>query len=235
MIFWAAMAIIGGALAILIYTSGSGRVGDMPSDQFASLAFYAALGLVIGSGVVFAYRNRMGKAIRDFAIWALLILALVAGYGFRHDLKRFGDQVLAVLIPGYVAEEISGDGQISVTLRQRDDGHFVADTTVNGTSITMLVDTGASVVALSAEDAARAGLEIAPDDYVAPISTANGQTMAAPVRLRSISVGSIVFTGVRALVAQPGSLTGSLLGNSFLERLVSYQVEDDRLILRAER
>ncbi|MBL4758474.1 MAG: TIGR02281 family clan AA aspartic protease [Rhizobiales bacterium] len=224
-----------GALAFWYFNSDTVSFSDLSGDKIASLVFYGILGLVVTSGLFYAYRHRFGKALRDMAIWALLLIVLVVGYGFRYELQYVADQTLAVLLPGYVAEDISADGSISVTLRQRNDRHFVANAKINGTEIQMLVDTGASLVTLSARDAAAAGFEIGADDYVIPVSTANGQTMAAPVRLRSIAVGSIVFSGVRALVAQPGALNGSLLGNSFLERLVSYKVEGDRLIMNSHR
>ncbi|HEX2725105.1 MAG TPA: TIGR02281 family clan AA aspartic protease, partial [Beijerinckiaceae bacterium] len=65
-----------------------------------------------------------------------------------------------------------------------------------------------------------------------PVATANGRTMAAPVTLDSISVGSITERRVRALVARPGVLRENLLGMTFLERLASYEVRGNRLILR---
>ena len=58
--------------------------------------------------------------------------------------------------------------------------------------------------------------------------------MAAEVRLGQIAIGPIVMRNVPALVARPGALDESLLGMSFLERLKSYAVERDRLILTAK-
>ncbi len=235
MIIRIAFLFFAGALAFWLLNSDTIPFSNLSGDKIASLVFYGIIGLAITSGLFYAYRRRFGKALRDIAIWTFLLIFLIVGYGFRYDLQRVANQTLAVLLPGYVAEDISADGTISVTLRQRNDRHFVANAKINGTAIQMLVDTGASLVTLSARDAAAAGLEIGADDYVILVSTANGQTLAAPVRLSSIAVGSIGFSGVRALVAQPGALNGSLLGNSFLERLVSYKVEGDRLIMNSHR
>ena len=68
--------------------------------------------------------------------------------------------------------------------------------------------------------------------YTANIDTANGRTRAAPVRLDRIAIGGLVERSVEALVAQPGQLKTSLLGMSFLNRLQSWEVRGDRLLLR---
>jgi len=64
------------------------------------------------------------------------------------------------------------------------------------------------------------------------VSTANGTTYAAPVRLKSIAVGPLELRDVEALVAQPGNLNENLLGMSFLKRLRSYEFTGDFLTLR---
>jgi aspartyl protease family protein len=111
-------------------------------------------------------------------------------------------------------------------------GHFIADPSVNGTRVRMLVDTGASIVALSAEDASRVGVRPLPADFTVPISTANGVTYAASVTLREISVGGLVVRDVKAVVLPRGRLEVSLLGMSFLRKLSHFEVAKDRLTLR---
>ena len=100
--------------------------------------------------------------------------------------------------------------------------------------MTFLFDTGASAVVLTAEDARRAGVETSRLVFDVPVATANGAAMAAETRLDQIAVGPIVMRNVPAMVARRGALDGSLLGMSFLERLKSYTVEHDRLILVAK-
>jgi len=89
-------------------------------------------------------------------------------------------------------------------------------------------------VVLTAEDARRAGVETSRLVFDVPVSTANGAAMAAETRLEQIAVGPIVMRNVPAMVARRGALDESLLGMSFLERLKSYTVERDRLILVAK-
>jgi aspartyl protease family protein len=111
-------------------------------------------------------------------------------------------------------------------------GHFQADVQVEGVTLKMLVDTGASAVTLTAEDADRAGIHPFPNDYTVRVSTANGVAQVAKVELHQVSLGSITVRDVTALVMQPGASSVSLLGMTFLQRLSSFQVADNRLVLR---
>ena len=111
-------------------------------------------------------------------------------------------------------------------------GHFVVHPTLDGRRIRMLVDTGASLIALSHEDARLVGLNPAPRDYTRRIATANGVVEAAPVRFSEVKVGGIAVRGVDALVLPPGRLGTSLLGMSFLKRLGGFEVTQGRLVLK---
>ena len=85
---------------------------------------------------------------------------------------------------------------------------------------------------LTQEAAKAAGLPLEVLDYTVNVDTANGRTRAAPVTLDRLAVGGLVERSVPALVAQPGQLKTSLLGMSFLNRLESWEVRGDRLVLR---
>ncbi len=111
-------------------------------------------------------------------------------------------------------------------------GHFQADVQVNGATLDMLVDTGASSVVLSFEDARRAGIDTGALTFSLPVMTANGQAMAAPVDLADIAIGPITRKGIRAVVTKEGQLDQSLLGMSFLSTLDFLQMQTDELRLR---
>ena len=96
----------------------------------------------------------------------------------------------------------------------------------------MVLDTGATAVVLTQEAAKAAGLPLEVLNYNIVVDTANGKTRAASVTLDRIGVGGLVERSVPALIAQPGQLTKSLLGMSFLNRLESWEVRGDKLILR---
>ena len=113
-------------------------------------------------------------------------------------------------------------------LRRGPDGHFYAEAQVNGTTIRFLVDTGASVVVLSREDAQRAGLQLPSERSVA--MGVGGPVEVVPVTLDRVAVGGIEARGVQAAVAQ--DLPVSLLGQSWLQRLNSVEIRGDTMVLR---
>ncbi len=118
----------------------------------------------------------------------------------------------------------------SVTLSRGKGGHFWADARVDGRRMELVVDTGASQIALRAGDAARLGIHPTARDYTVKVSTANGITKAALVQLRMVEVGNIVVRDVQALIHADESLGVNLLGMSFLSR-VRWTHERGKLIL----
>lgn len=111
-------------------------------------------------------------------------------------------------------------------------GHFVTTADINNRSVEVLVDTGASTVALSYEDAERIGLRPNTLKFDVPIQTANGAGEAARVVLKEVEIDNIRISNVDGMVLQRGALRGTLLGMSFLSRLRSFSVENGRLILK---
>ena len=111
------------------------------------------------------------------------------------------------------------------------DGQFWVDARVNNSSIKFLVDTGASIVALTPLDAQKAGIALGNLQYTVPINTAAGQIMAASTRLSLISVGNVTVYNVRAVII-PKGLSHSLLGMSYLGELQRVEASKNLLILR---
>jgi aspartyl protease family protein len=112
-------------------------------------------------------------------------------------------------------------------------GQFSTDAEINGARISrMLVDTGATLVALSYEDAAAAGVFPAPADYKYAVNTANGVAHVARVRLRDVRIGRLTVYDVDAVVGERGALSGSLLGMTFLSKLSKFEIDSGALVLR---
>jgi len=115
--------------------------------------------------------------------------------------------------------------------KSRTDGQFWTNARVDNGIINFLVDTGANSVALTPEDARKAGIRLDELVYNIPISTAGGQNVAAEVYLKSISIGPVTIRNVRAIVV-PEGLTTSLLGMTFLGQLQRVEATQHALILR---
>jgi aspartyl protease family protein len=119
----------------------------------------------------------------------------------------------------------------SVVIARNGRGHFDVDGRVNGRRVGFLIDTGASVVALTARDAARLGIHPSHNAFVAEVKTANGIVRAAPARLDVVEIGSLELRDVAALVLPEGALSDNLLGLSFLSRLRRFEYSDGKLVL----
>jgi aspartyl protease family protein len=111
------------------------------------------------------------------------------------------------------------------------DGHFWADAAVNGQSVHFLVDTGATAVTLTENDALRLGLTPASLSYDLKMTTANGESRAARVKLASVTVAGAQLRDVDAVVVENG-LQNSLLGMTYLGRLSRIEATPTTLVLR---
>ncbi len=118
-----------------------------------------------------------------------------------------------------------------VELTASDHGHYAADAEVNGRRLSLMVDTGASLVVLTYEDAERAGVFVGDGDFTALSRTANGIARNALVTLDEVCIESVCVKDVKAMVAEQGRLHVSLLGMTFLGRLRRVDIQSGRLTL----
>jgi aspartyl protease family protein len=120
----------------------------------------------------------------------------------------------------------------TVEIRAGAHGHYYTSAEINGRHVDLMVDSGASIVALTFDDAQRAGLFIRDRDYTQRVNTANGVARIAPVMLDRVSIGDITVRNVPAAVGEPGALSTSLLGMSFLSRLQRVDMRGGILVLQ---
>lgn len=226
------LGILALGLVFLILNHDSGRTFGIMNDDFGRLVSLGAVGALIAAGLLQSRRQHIGESLRQFGIWVLIILVLVSGYLYRGDLQSFGNRLTGGLIPGRAAVFTDNEGIQEVVLHKVLNGHFETPVTVNGESVQMLVDTGASRVALSYEDAQTLGLNPEKLAYTQSILTANGEARAAPVTLAEVAIGPIVRKDIKAMVTEEGKLDQSLLGMSFLSTLDFLQMQTDELRLR---
>jgi aspartyl protease family protein len=188
--------------------------------KVVALALAAILALAL-------FRGRSSHLLRSLAIWGVIVLALLLAYTYRSELRDVGERVLAQFVPGRAVSR----GR-TVEIARGSGGSFALAMQVNGARILMVLDTGASSVVLTQEAARAAGLPLEILNYSVSVETANGRARAAPVMLDRVSIGTITERSVPALVAQGGALRSNLLGMSFLNRLQSWEVRGDKLLLR---
>ena len=111
-------------------------------------------------------------------------------------------------------------------------GEFGLQAKINGVNAPMVIDTGATSVVLTYETAKAAGLPLELLEYDVDLETAAGHTKAARLTLDRLAIGKLVERSVPALVVPHGQMKTNLLGMSFLDRLESWEVRADSLMLR---
>ena len=173
----------------------------------------------------------LGCVVRQVALWSVLAGIGFAAYTYRDVL--FGPQAPPDSQEQRTAKQpakASPPASRALTIRASAGGHFLIEADVDGADIRFMVDTGATEVVLTPEDAARIGFDLRARNFTRQFNTAGGVIRAAPVTLRRLRIGQLVLRDVEAWVNE-APLFVSLLGMSFLKRLDGYEVEDGQLIL----
>lgn len=191
----------------------------MDSDQIARLAYLVLLTAAIAGYFLLQNRQRLGQLAQQAAIWGLIFLGVIAGLGLWSDIR-------STVMPRQAV--FADQGKIEVP--RGPDGHFYMTVKVNGAPLRFVVDTGASEVVLTKQDAAQLGFDPASLSYIGSASTANGTVSTAPVRLDTVTLGPFTDRNVRAWV-NGGPMDMSLLGNSYLRRFGKIEITGDKLVL----
>jgi aspartyl protease family protein len=227
-LLWVLLIGLGLALVVLIGSNDQDKLAGLAASDFGSLAYHLALIVFVGGAVLVMFRERLSQALEAALFWIVVGFVLVLGYTYRAELRAVTDRIMAEIAPGRAAQRAARTVEI---VRGRA-GDFQVAAKVNDSRVAMVLDTGASSVVLTQEAAKNAGLPLEVLSYSVSVETANGRTRAAPVTIDRLAVGDIVERAVPALIAQPGQLRTSLLGMSFLNRLESWEVRGEKLVLR---
>jgi len=153
---------------------------------------------------------------------------LVLGVAYRAELAGVVQKVRVEFSSAYPVST----GPRELVVNQDESGSFVVMGHVNGQPVQFLVDTGASDVVLSPDDARRLGIDLAALKFDQPTDTANGLGYGAQTVIDSLAVGDIRFEAVPVMINQT-PMAHSLLGMTFLRRLESFHVQGTKLYLKA--
>jgi aspartyl protease family protein len=227
-LLWILLTLLATTLFLLVTKNDGVVTAGTRQPDLGALAVKVALAVFVGALVLTLLRESFSRALETAMVWVALALLLAVGYGFRSELRDVTERLMADYMPGRLTlrsrvVEITRGGQ----------GNFAVAAHLNSARVSMVLDTGASTVVLTQDAARAAGLPVEVLTYTVAIDTANGRSRAAPVTLNSITVGGIVERSVPALIAQPGQLRTNLLGMTFLNRLESWEVRGDKLVMRA--
>ena len=190
----------------------------MNGDQIAQLAYLGLLGAAVAGWFFSQNSQSLGKTTQQLAAWVLIFVGAIAAVGLWQDLQ-------GTLVP---QQSVISENRIAVP--QSFDGHYYLTLSVNGAPVEFVVDTGATEMVLTREDAAAIGIDTGSLNFIGTAFTANGAVRTSPVWLDEVRLGPLVDRNVRAVV-NDGELFGSLLGMGYLERFSSIEIRGDELIL----
>ncbi|MEB8389184.1 TIGR02281 family clan AA aspartic protease [Rhodobacteraceae bacterium KMM 6894] len=185
----------------------------------AQLMYLIVLGGAVLAWFIAASRNSLGKSMQHATLWGLIFVGVIASIGLWDDIRQTVRPFQTVFADGGVIE-----------LPRAPDGHYYLTAEVNGTALRFVVDTGASDIVLSRDDAIAVGLDLTTLSFHGQANTANGIVRTAPVRLETVALGGITDRDVRAVVNE-GDLFESLLGMRYLQRFSSIRIENGTLVL----
>ena len=225
-LLWLALLAVAGGAIILLSTLVPGQAEGQDGFEILRLMGLAAL---VSSGLLTARQINLGRAARGAALWGAILVVLVLGYAYRDDFSNAGLKLRAALFPAFAV----ASAPHSLTIGRSEGGGFYVMGQVNGTPVLFLIDTGASEIVLSPADAARAHVSTAGLAFSRPSETANGVGYGARTTVDHLTVGSIQLADVPVEINQ-APMNISLLGMPFLQRLESFEVRGDQLILHGK-
>jgi len=191
----------------------------MESYETGRLIYLVLLGCVVGGYFFVANRGRLGQMARQATLWFLIFLGVIAGVGLWSDIR---DDVLP-------RQTVFSD-QARVEVPRAIDGHYYLMLGLNGTNVPFVVDTGATDIVLTREDARRVGIDPDALTYTGVAGTANGTVRTARTTVDLMELGPIIDRNVAVWVNQ-GQMDRSLLGMAYLHRFSNLQISNGTLVL----
>ena len=191
----------------------------MDSFDTGRLIYLILLGLMVAGWFFAQGRASWNKTLQHAAVWLFIFLGAIAAFGLWGDISQTVKPRQAVFAD-----------KNRIVVPRSPNGHYYIDTTVNGAAVRFVLDTGASALVLTQDDARRAGLEPSKLDYFSRAMTANGEVRTAPVRLESLTLGSVTDTNIAAVV-NGGEMSESLMGMEYLQRWGRIEIAGNRLTL----
>ncbi len=191
----------------------------MDKSEIPNLIYLSLFAVVLVGSLITSNFASIGKLARFALVWVVII---------------GGATVLANQWPQIEAElqtrssTVTGSGEVSIP--QNFDGHYYITLDLNGNPVRFVIDTGATEMVLTPQDAAQAGIDMAALNYNSRAMTANGMVQTASIRLDEVSVAGITDRNVSAVV-NGAPMQESLLGMSYLSRFDRISIENGRMVL----
>jgi len=191
----------------------------MDSHDTGRLIYLVVLGVALTTYFIAANRASLGRIFRHVTLWAIIFIGAIAAVGLWQDIRRD-----LVSLQARVPEA----GRIEVPRSL--DGHSYLTLEADGVRIRFVIDTGATDIVLSRQDAGRVGIDLDGLRYLGIARTANGRTRTARALIDTLALGPIVERDVTVWINE-GEMEDSLLGMAYLQRFDRLEISDGTLAL----
>lgn len=191
----------------------------MTADDFGRLAYIIMIGVAVAGWLASDLRHRLGPTLKNLLAWCFIFLGTIGAVGLWDDVR-------SDLAPRQMVME----GGARIEIPRSFDGHYYVTLQANGQPVDFVVDTGATDIVLTREDAARLGIGVEDLAYVGRAGTANGLVRTAPARLATLAAGGVTDRDVPVVVNE-GEMDRSLLGMRYLQRFRRLEIADGTMVL----
>jgi aspartyl protease family protein len=198
----------------------------MQNNDWQNFIYFALILVLLISSVASRRDLDFKKVLKYLAAWAGIGFVVVALYAYRFEFSDFKNRILGEVNPSRA--QVKESGELVINLSQ--DGHFYLNVKINGVPVRFMIDTGASDIVLSLEEAKRVGIDVKKLRFDKTYQTANGKSFGSMVVLDEITVADVIFRKVSASV-NSAEMGTSLLGMRFLRQFRKYEFYQDKLVL----
>jgi len=194
-------------------------MNQLSGDDFGNLLYLGLLGAAVAFWFFTSARGGMNKMLQQMAVWALIFIGVIAAYGMWGDIRQ-------TVVP---RQAVFNDGA-RIEVPRSPDGHYYLTADVNGVPTRFVVDTGATGVVLTKDDAEAAGIDLGALAFVGQAQTANGTVAIARTRVDSFGVAGAEIDRFAVMVNE-AQMRESLLGMSYLQTFSKIEIAGGELVL----
>lgn len=191
----------------------------MTADEIGRFAYIALIAFAVSGWLMADARKNLGQTMRNLLVWGFIFVGVIGAVGLWDDLKS-----------DVIPRQLIVDGGAKIELPISRDGHYYMTLEANGTPVRFVVDTGATDIVLTRQDAAMLGIDLDTLSFSSIARTANGVVQTAPTVLKTLAAGGVIDRNVRVVV-NGGEMDASLLGMRYLRAFSRIEIADGTMLL----
>jgi aspartyl protease family protein len=226
-ISWPAVVLVAGICGLVLALARGFPEARLRGQDWGDAVYLGAFALLVGAGLWRVRGLRLVFVLRYVAIWVAVAAVLALGFAYKDEIVGVPQRLAIAFGTGRPVSV----GSHELVISQDAEGSYEVVGRVNGQSVRFMVDTGASETVLAPEDARRLGVDFGALTFDEQAETANGKGYGARYVAREFEVGPIRLTDFRMQINK-APMSSSLLGQTFLNRLASFEIRDRKLYLK---